>query len=96
MWRAQSPLVDAILFIVCADGDTGLSVFRCVRLLRAFKLTNYWSAMNVMAKRLVASLSSICGLLLLLFIFLFIFSLLGMQLFGGQWPESPVLVSAAV
>merc|ERR1712106_368977 len=63
----------------------GLSVVRCIRLLRGFKVTKYWSAMGNLVKSLVNSISSIVALLVLLVLFIFIFALLGMQLFGGKF-----------
>ena len=63
----------------------GLSVLRCIRLLRGFKVTKYWSAMGNLVKSLVNSIASIVALLVLLCLFIFIFALLGMQLFGGKF-----------
>merc|ERR1719394_2196644 len=63
----------------------GLSVLRCIRLLRGFKVTKYWSAMGNLVKSLVDSIASIVALLVLLCLFIFIFALLGMQLFGGKF-----------
>ena len=63
----------------------GLSVMRCIRLLRGFKVTKYWSAMGNLVKSLVNSIASIVALLVLLCLFIFIFALLGMQLFGGKF-----------
>ena len=57
----------------------GLSVMRCIRLLRAFKVTKYWKAMGALVKSLIDSISSIVALLVLLVLFIFIFALLGMQ-----------------
>jgi len=63
----------------------GLSVLRCIRLLRAFKVTRYWSSMGNLVKSLVNSIASINALLVLLILFIFIFALLGMQIFGGRF-----------
>jgi len=63
----------------------GLSVLRCIRLLRGFKVTKYWKAMGALVKSLVDSIASIVALLVLLCLFIFIFALLGMQLFGGKF-----------
>merc|ERR1719510_1950517 len=67
----------------------GLSVLRCIRLLRGFKVTKYWSAMGNLVKSLVNSISSIVALLVLLCLFIFIFALLGMQIFGGKFYDNP-------
>merc|ERR1719376_1263132 len=63
----------------------GLSVLRCIRLLRAFKVTRYWASMGNLVKSLVNSIASINALLVLLMLFIFIFALLGMQIFGGKF-----------
>merc|ERR1719195_314288 len=66
----------------------GLSVLRCIRLLRAFKVTRYWASMGNLVKSLVNSIASINALLVILFLFIFIFSLLGMQIFGGKFRDA--------
>ncbi|KAM9475486.1 voltage-dependent L-type calcium channel subunit alpha-1D [Clarias gariepinus] len=63
----------------------GISVLRCVRLLRIFKVTRHWTALSDLVTSLLNSMKAICSLLLLLFLFLIIFALLGMQLFGGKF-----------
>ncbi|XP_067250084.1 voltage-dependent L-type calcium channel subunit alpha-1D [Chanodichthys erythropterus] len=63
----------------------GISVLRCVRLLRIFKVTRHWAALSDLVGSLLNSMKAICSLLLLLFLFLIIFALLGMQLFGGKF-----------
>ena len=44
--------------------------------------------MGNLVKSLVNSISSIFSLLVILFLFIFIFSLLGMQIFGGKFTDS--------
>merc|ERR550532_1788606 len=68
----------------------GMSVLRCIRLLRTFKVTRYWSSMGNLVKSLVNSISSIASLLLLLFLFMCIFALLGMQVFGARFNYDPL------
>ena len=48
----------------------------------------YWSSMGNLVKSLVNSISSINSLLIILFLFIFIFSLLGMQIFGGKFSDA--------
>ncbi|KAM4720909.1 LOW QUALITY PROTEIN: voltage-dependent L-type calcium channel subunit alpha-1D [Rhinophrynus dorsalis] len=83
-------------FVVCGVTETilveleimsplGISVFRCVRLLRIFKVTRHWASLSNLVASLLNSMKSIASLLLLLFLFIIIFSLLGMQLFGGKF-----------
>ncbi|BES91322.1 Voltage gated calcium channel Hypothetical protein domain [Nesidiocoris tenuis] len=63
----------------------GVSVLRCVRLLRVFKVTKYWRSLSNLVASLLNSIQSIFSLLLLLFLFIVIFALLGMQVFGGRF-----------
>jgi len=58
----------------------GISVLRCIRLLRIFKVTSYWTSLSNLVASLVNSIRSIVGLLVLLFLFIVIFALLGMQI----------------
>ncbi|RVE48330.1 hypothetical protein evm_006990 [Chilo suppressalis] len=68
----------------------GISVLRCVRLLRVFKVTRYWRSLSNLVASLLNSIQSIASLLLLLFLFIMIFALLGMQVFGGKFNYDPV------
>ncbi|KAG8287508.1 hypothetical protein J6590_036381 [Homalodisca vitripennis] len=63
----------------------GVSVLRCVTLLRGFKVTKYWRSLSNLVASLLNSIQSIASLLLLLFLFIVIFALLGMQVFGGKF-----------
>ncbi|XP_055922391.1 voltage-dependent calcium channel type D subunit alpha-1 isoform X4 [Eupeodes corollae] len=67
----------------------GVSVLRCVRLLRVFKVTKYWRSLSNLVASLLNSIQSIASLLLLLFLFIVIFALLGMQVFGGKFNFAP-------
>ncbi|XP_050671809.1 muscle calcium channel subunit alpha-1-like isoform X1 [Leptidea sinapis] len=67
----------------------GISVLRCVRLLRVFKVTKYWRSLSNLVASLLNSIQSIFSLLLLLFLFIMIFALLGMQVFGGRFDYAP-------
>uniref|UniRef100_A0A8C7TTG3 Voltage-dependent L-type calcium channel subunit alpha n=1 Tax=Oncorhynchus mykiss TaxID=8022 RepID=A0A8C7TTG3_ONCMY len=69
----------------------GISVLRCIRLLRLLKVTKYWTSLSNLVVSLLNSTPSIACLLLLLFLFIVIFSLLGMQVFGGKFnfPNAP-------
>ena len=58
---------------------------RCIRLLRAFKVTRYWKSLQNLLRSLISSIEAIASLLVLLFLFLGIFALLGSQLFGGKF-----------
>ncbi|XP_051508518.1 calcium channel, voltage-dependent, L type, alpha 1S subunit, b [Myxocyprinus asiaticus] len=63
----------------------GISVMRCIRLLRLFKVTRYWKSLSNLVASLLNSVKSIASLLLLMFLFIVIFALLGMQVFGGKF-----------
>ncbi|XP_077437766.1 calcium channel, voltage-dependent, L type, alpha 1F subunit isoform X2 [Vanacampus margaritifer] len=78
-------IMETILVELNIMPPLGISVLRCVRLLRIFKVTRHWTALSNLVASLLNSMKSIASLLLLLFLFLIIFALLGMQLFGGKF-----------
>nr|XP_026262466.1 voltage-dependent L-type calcium channel subunit alpha-1F isoform X1 [Urocitellus parryii] len=78
-------ILETTLVEVGAMQPLGISVLRCVRLLRIFKVTRHWASLSNLVASLLNSMKSIASLLLLLFLFIIIFSLLGMQLFGGKF-----------
>ncbi|XP_050972856.1 voltage-dependent L-type calcium channel subunit alpha-1F [Labeo rohita] len=78
-------ILETVLVEMDVIPPIGISVLRCVRLLRIFKVTRHWSALSDLVSSLLNSMKAICSLLLLLFLFLIIFALLGMQLFGGKF-----------
>nr|XP_042698404.1 voltage-dependent L-type calcium channel subunit alpha-1S [Chrysemys picta bellii] len=78
-------ILEIILVEINVMSPLGISVLRCIRLLRIFKITRYWTSLSNLVASLLNSVRSIASLLLLLFLFIIIFSLLGMQLFGGKF-----------
>ncbi|XP_067834585.1 voltage-dependent L-type calcium channel subunit alpha-1S-like isoform X2 [Heptranchias perlo] len=78
-------ILETILVELQMMSPLGISVLRCIRLLRIFKITRYWTSLSNLVASLLNSVRSIASLLLLLFLFIIIFSLLGMQLFGGKF-----------
>jgi voltage-dependent calcium channel L type alpha-1D len=78
-------IVEFVLIYFAIMPSLGISVLRCVRLLRVFKVTRYWMALRNLVASLLNSMKSIASLLLLLFLFIVIFALLGMQMFGGKF-----------
>ncbi|XP_027699216.1 voltage-dependent L-type calcium channel subunit alpha-1S [Vombatus ursinus] len=80
-----SGLLEIILVESGVMTPLGISVLRCIRLLRIFKITKYWTSLSNLVASLLNSVRSIASLLLLLFLFIIIFALLGMQLFGGKY-----------
>ncbi|XP_075051737.1 voltage-dependent L-type calcium channel subunit alpha-1S [Mixophyes fleayi] len=78
-------LLEVLLVSSNIMSPLGISVLRCIRLLRIFKITRYWTSLNNLVASLLNSVRSIASLLLLLFLFMIIFALLGMQMFGGKF-----------
>ncbi|XP_075709647.1 voltage-dependent L-type calcium channel subunit alpha-1S [Rhinoderma darwinii] len=78
-------LLEILLVTSNIMSPLGISVLRCIRLLRIFKITRYWTSLNNLVASLLNSVRSIASLLLLLFLFMIIFALLGMQMFGGKF-----------
>ncbi|KAF4093538.1 hypothetical protein AMELA_G00003120 [Ameiurus melas] len=78
-------IIETILVELDFMSPLGISVLRCVRLLRIFKVTRHWASLSNLVASLLNSLKSIASLLLLLFLFIIIFALLGMQVFGGKF-----------
>ena len=62
----------------------GLSALRALRILRVFKLAKNWDALQSFLNAMFASMLSVGPFCLLVLIMCFIFTLLGMQLFGGN------------
>ncbi|KAK7884387.1 hypothetical protein WMY93_027510 [Mugilogobius chulae] len=67
-------IVETILVELAIMSPLGISVFRA-----------HWASLSNLVASLLNSMKSIASLLLLLFLFIIIFSLLGMQLFGGKF-----------
>lgn len=80
-----SSLLEVSITIPTKMPPIGISVLRCVRLLRIFKVTRYWQSLKNFVDALINSIKSIASLLLLLSLFILIFALLGMQIFGGKY-----------
>uniref|UniRef100_A0A665W315 Voltage-dependent L-type calcium channel subunit alpha n=1 Tax=Echeneis naucrates TaxID=173247 RepID=A0A665W315_ECHNA len=78
-------IMELILVHIGVMSVMGISVLRCIRLLRLLKVSRYWTSLSNLVASLLNSVRSIACLLLLLFLFIVIFSLLGMQVFGGKF-----------
>ncbi|KAL7669231.1 hypothetical protein ACOME3_009896 [Neoechinorhynchus agilis] len=78
-------IIETVLTRLNLMRPLGVSVLRCVRLLRVFKVTRYWTSLRNLVASLLNSMRSVASLLLLLFLFITIFALLGMQMFGGKF-----------
>ncbi|ODM86917.1 Voltage-dependent calcium channel type D subunit alpha-1, partial [Orchesella cincta] len=85
-----SSIVEIALVKTNVIPPIGVSVLRCVRLLRVFKVTRYWKALSNLVASLLNSIQSIASLLFLLFLFMMIFALLGHgRCLGGKFNNDP-------
>ena len=75
-----------LLFSVCeillSKGNSALSIFRSIRLLRIFKLVRPVRYQLLVVIKTMTSVMTFFGLL---FLFIFAFAILGMHLFGGKF-----------
>ena len=63
----------------------GLSVFRLFRVMRILKLAKSWKDLNKLIRLIALSIGDVTSAAALLLVIMFIFSMIGMQLFGGRW-----------
>eukprot|EP01048_Picozoa_sp_COSAG05_P003861 COSAG05_NODE_189_length_14633_cov_44.869134_4_plen_1996_part_00 len=70
-----------------AGGDSGgfITVLRAGRLIRVFKLARSWATLRKVLTVVNNTLPTLMPLSIILCLFMFIYSLLGMQLFGGYF-----------
>ena len=68
--------------ILLSKGNSALSVFRSIRLLRIFKLVRPVRYQLLVVIKTMTSVMTFFGLL---FLFIFAFAILGMNLFGGKF-----------
>ena len=76
------------LSIAATGGNSkksGLGALRTFRLMRVFKLARSWKNLRKLLATILLSLMDVTNAGILLVIIMFIFTLLGMQLFGGMW-----------
>ena len=64
--------------------STGLGALRTFRLMRVFKLARSWKDLQKLLLMIMQSVMDVTNAVALLGIIMFIFTLLGMQLFGGK------------
>ena len=67
-----------------ASKKSGLSALRSFRLLRVFKLARSWVELQKLLVTIMQSVIDVTNAAILLIVVMFIFTLLGMQLFGGR------------
>ena len=80
----------AELLIAPVPGEgTGVSALRAFRLLRVFRLVRSWKSLNRLLTIMANAFFEVFPFMLVLYLCIFIFSLVGMQFFGGFWPPPP-------
>ncbi|EWS72781.1 cation channel family transporter (macronuclear) [Tetrahymena thermophila SB210] len=82
----------SILELAVLSGSSSVSAFRSLRILRVFRvlrvtrLLRSLQFMKVLIAAISSTLEQFIYILLLLFLIMFIYALLGMNIFGGNWP----------
>ena len=66
-------------------GGGFITVLRAGRLFRVFKLARAWTTLKKVLNTVASSMGSLLPLSIILVLFMFIYSLLGMQLYGGKF-----------
>ena len=59
-------IIEFVLIYIEFMPPLGISVLRCVRLLRVFKVTRYWTALRNLVASLLNSMKSIASLLIII------------------------------
>ena len=74
-----------ILISPTPGAGSGVSALRAFRLLRVFRLVRSWKSLNRLLTIMANAFFEVFPFMLVLFLCIFIFSLVGMQFFGGFW-----------
>ena len=83
-------IIEMVAQSILEGEDLGLDAFKTIRMLRTFRvfriarLLKALESMKTIMDVILRSYKSFIYITLLMFLFIFIFSLLGMQTFGGQ------------
>jgi hypothetical protein len=80
-------IIELIMAAIGLEGISGLSVLRSFRLLRVLKLAKSWTSLQDLLYTIMASLVDVTVAAALAALMMFIFTLLGMEAFGGRWNE---------
>ncbi|XP_069124372.1 voltage-dependent T-type calcium channel subunit alpha-1G-like isoform X2 [Argopecten irradians] len=75
----------SIIELLQEDENSGLSVLRTFRLLRILKLVRFMPALRRQLVVMLRTMDNVATFFALLVLFIFIFSVLGMNLFGGKF-----------
>ncbi|XP_074055206.1 sodium channel protein type 11 subunit alpha isoform X1 [Macrotis lagotis] len=81
-------VVLSLVEIIISSVSSNFSLLRSLRLLRVFKLAKSWPTLNTLIKIIGHSVGALGNLTLVLAIIVFIFSVVGMQLFGGSFNQT--------
>jgi hypothetical protein len=80
-------MIELISALTASDDDESgggfITVLRAGRLFRVFKLARSWDALRKVLQTVTKTLPNLLPLFIILCLFIFIYSLLGMQLYGG-------------
>lgn len=78
-------VIISLMEVFVLDDSVGVSALRGFRLLRVFKLARSWKSFNLLLNSMAKTLQAVLSFLVVMLLFLFIYSMLGMQLFGGKF-----------
>lgn len=83
-------LLELLMAASSGEGQSlGVSALRTFRLMRVFKLARSWESLNLLIGTIARSLPRIGPFSVILLLIMFIFTLVGVQLFGGQLGSPP-------
>lgn len=86
--RFDCVIVIISLIELSVQSGGGVSALRTFRLMRVFKLARGWTGFNLLLQRMVSAIPRIGPLTLVLGIIMLMYSLIGMQFFGGTLRDS--------
>jgi hypothetical protein len=85
--------VGAFLIAITGDGGknsalSSITVLRTLRLLRVFKLVDFWEEFRKSIQTIMRSIEDVLNFTVVLMLVIFVAALLGMGIFGGRYTES--------
>ena len=80
-------IIEMLVTVLLADSGLNISFLRMLRLLRLLRLLKAWPALYKIVMTTAAAVPQLGNIFVLMFLITVIFSLLGMQLFGGMFDE---------
>lgn len=83
-------LISALEYALASDGgNSGLSVLRSFRLLRVLKLARSWTSLNELIRTIMRTIPRIGPFSIVLLLFMVVYTLVGVQIFGGKFGSPP-------